>query len=230
VYFIKLVNKYGESGLYPELGESYYAIGAKFGNSTPYVLYPDEVLVDKDVYCEQVKDFGRKAAKKYAEYEASGKKHRLIDAEYQPAWGQGNISMTPISLCRYVAAVANGGKMMRPRYVSNDTIAEFRQLLSEDEAQVLQECMKGQAAGRFGELSSHIGGKTGTPTRADKASTSGKSNDALYAFFVDASASANGHPIAVVIRMERVNDYSRLALKMAHDVVIPVLQEQGYIL
>lgn len=230
VYFIKLVNKYGESGLYPELGESYYAIGAKFGNSTPYVLYPDEVLVDKDVYCKQVKDFGRKAAKKYAEYEASGKKHRLIDAEYQPAWGQGDISMTPISLCRYVAAVANGGKMMRPRYVSNDTIAVFRQLLSEDEAQVLQECMKGQAAGRFGELSSHIGGKTGTPTRTDKASTSGKSNDALYAFFVDASASANSHPIAVVIRMERVNDYSRLALKMAHDVVIPVLREQGYIL
>ena len=229
VYYIKLVNKYGESGLYPELADLYYAVGARFGNATPYVLYPDEVLTDKNSYYKQVVDFGRNAANKYAAYESSGVKHRLIDAEYQPAWGQGNISMTPVSLCRYVAAIANGGRMMRPRYVSTDTIAEYKQLLSLDEALILQDCMKGQAAGRFGELSSHIGGKTGTPTRADKASSQGKSNDAIYAFFIDETATVSGHPLAIVVRMERVNDYSRLVIQMTRDVIIPVLREQGYI-
>ena len=230
VYFEKLVNGYGEMGLYPELAELCYAVGANFGTSTPYVLYPDQAITKEAAYKTQMEEFGRAAAQKFAKYEASGEKHRLIDAEFQPSWGQGEVSMTPLSLCRYVAAVANDGVMMYPRYKDIDSTFVYKQLFSADEARVLQECMKAQAAGRFGDFSTHIGGKTGTPTRTDRTKSNRKSNDALYCFFVDSEGTTSGHPIAVVIRMERVNDYSRLAMRMAREVVLPVLKEGGYII
>ena len=230
IYFIKLTSRYGGQGLYPELARLYYAVGAGFGRSVPYVLYPDQVITGEESYIEQVEQFGEAAAAKYADYVQSTERHRLRDAEYQPAWGQGELTMTPLALCRYVAACANGGGMMYPRYQSRDSVHLYRQLMSTEEAEVLQNCMKGQADGRFGDISRHIGGKTGTPGRADRAKgRNGQSNDALYCFFVDKEGAASGHPLAVVIRLERVNDYSRLAVKMANEVVIPVLREKGYL-
>lgn len=230
IYFIKLVNRYGEYGLYPELEPLYYAVGVTFDGMTPYVLYPDKTIVGEEMYSKRLMDFGETAASKYAAYEVSGQYHRLIDAEYQPTWGQGKLAMSPLALCRYVGAVAQNGTMMYPRYVASDPIVEYRQLLSPDEARVLQSCMKAQAEGRFGNFSSHIFGKTGTPNRVDKSKRSGKSNDALYCFYVDAEGTTNGHPLAVVVRLERVNDYSRLAMQMTREVVLPVLREKGYIL
>ncbi len=152
----------------------------------------------------------------------------MNDAAYQPAWGQG-VTMSPLALCRYIATIANDGIMMKPRYCSIDSIQVYKQLLSNDEAELLKECMRGQAEGKFGEYSSYIGGKTGTPNRADPSKKSGKSNDALYAFFIDADITTAKHSIACVIRLERVNANSKLALKMAQEVVIPVLKEKGYI-
>lgn len=229
VYFIKLINQYGSKGLYPELASLYYAVGAGFGSAVPYVLYPHEVITSKESYTSQVESFGVRARQKYAEYEESMTPHRLIDSEYQPSWGQGELTMTPISLCRFVATVANDGKMMYPRYEGSDSVYVYEEMFSADEARLLQNCMKKQAAGRFGEYSINIGGKTGTPTRTDKAKPSGKSNDALYCFFIEGEATISGSPLAVVVRLERVNDYSRLAIAMANEVVIPVLKEKGYI-
>ena len=229
VYFIKLLNKYGEKGLYPEISKLFYATGVGFGKATPYVLYPDQVITSEQSYITLVEDFGKKAADKYSIYETSGTRHRLIDSEYQPAWGQGEVSMTPLALCNYVAACANNGKMMYPRYESGDSIRLYKQLLSTEEAQVIQDCMKGQAEGRFGDISEHIGGKSGTPSRSDRGNPTGKSNDALYCFFVDGGGTTSGHPLSIVIRLERVNDYSRLAMQMAEEVVIPALRKNGYI-
>lgn len=226
VYFIKLLNRYGPKGLYPELSEIYYAIGANFGLSTPYVLYPEQVITSEPSYRKQMESFGEIAARNYSLYEASGIRHRLNNAEYQPAWGQ-NVTMTPLSLCRYVAAIANDGKMMAPRYNTSDSVSVHKQIMNKEEARILQDCMKAQSAGRFG---SHIGGKTGTPSRTDRTKATGQSNDALYCFFVDAAGTPSEHPLAVVIRLERVNDYSRIAMQMANDVVLPVLREKGYII
>ena len=229
VAFIKWINSYGENGLYPELADLCYAVGAGFGNATPYVLFPDQVITSEESYKTQMVDFGKASVKKFEEYEASGVRHRLIDAEYQPCWGQGQVTMTPLALCRYVAAIANDGRMMYPRFLASDSTYVYKQLFPAEEAQVLQSCMKSQAAGRFGEISEYIGGKTGTPSRADRAKASGKSNDAVYCYFIDSQGTKSDHPIAVVIRLELVNDYSRLAIKMANEVVIPVLREKGYI-
>ena len=135
--------------------------------------------------------------------------------------------MTPLSLCRYVAAIANDGKMMAPRDHISDSVSVHKQIMNKEEARILQDCMKAQSAGRFG---SHIGGKTGTPSRTDRTKATGQSNDALYCFFVDAAGTPSEHPLAVVIRLERVNDYSRIAMQMANDVVLPVLREKGYII
>lgn len=231
IYFIKLTSRYGENGLYPELAELYYAIGANFGSTVPYVLFPDQTITGEKAYRSKVEAFGKNAADKYSKYEESGTRHRLIDSEYQPSWGQGEVSLSPIALCRYVAAVANDGIMAYPRYVATDSARVFKRLMSPEEAHILQDCMKAQAAGRFGEISSHIGGKTGTPNRTDLSKGKrGKSNDALYCFYVDGNETTSGKPLAVVVRLERVNDFSRIAVKMSNDVVIPVLREHGYIL
>ena len=231
VYFIKLINKYGDKGLYPELSELFYSVGAGFGGLTPYTLYPDQVITSEESFKKQMLDFGELAARKYTAYEESGRRHRLIDGEYQPAWGEGQVSMTPLALCRYIAAIANDGKMMYPRYKTSDSVFVYKQLLSEENAKVLQDCMKGQAEGRFGEISNQIYGKTGTPTRTDRAKgRDGRSNDAIYCLFADAAATTGGHPLAIVIRLERTNDYSRIAMQMTREVVLPVLREKGYLL
>lgn len=230
IYFIKLLNQYGEEGLYPELAYLYYSVGAGFGNAMPYTLYPEQFITSENSYNKQMSDFGEKAATRYSEYEASETRHKMNDAEYQPAWGQGQVIMSPLSLCRYVAAIANDGVMMSPRYSSEDSVKVYRQLLSADEARLLQDCMKGQAADKFGEYSSHIGGKTGTPNRVDRSKAGGISNDALYAFFIDADGTAAGNPLAVVVRLERVNANSKLAMQMVREVVLPMLKEKGYIL
>jgi len=230
VYFIKLINRYGDKGLYPELASLYYAVGAGFGSAVPYVLYPHDAITGEESFTSQVENFGARARREYAAYEERRIPHRLIDAEYQPAWGQGELTMTPISICRLVATIANDGKMMCPRYEASDSVKVYRDMFSAEEARLLQNCMKKQAEGRFGENSIHIGGKTGTPTRTDRAKRSGKSNDALYCFFIEGEGTTSGHPLAVVVRLERVNDYSRLAIAMTNEVVIPVLKEKGYIL
>ena len=227
IYFIKLLNRDGR--LYPELSEILYSVGGNFGNAKSYVLYPEANITSEEAYARIVTEFGDKATKKYSDYVASEERHKLNDAEYQPAWGQGAVTLSPIALCRYVAAVANDGRMMYPRYTASDTTYVYKQLLSPEEAHVLQNCMKAQAAGRFGSLDGHIYGKTGTPSRADRASRKGQTNDALYCFFVDGDATTSSHPIAVTVRMERVNDYSRIAMRLTNDVVLPTLRKNNYI-
>lgn len=228
VYFIRLLNHYD---LYDELAELYYSVGARWGYSTPYVLFPNMSITDKRSYTARIRQFGDNAVAKFARYEESGIRHRLIDAEYQPSWGQGEVSMSPLSMARYLGAIAMNGEMYYPRYCEADSVKVYRRLMSAEEAHVLQSCMKGQAAGRFGELSAYIGGKTGTPSRTDPSKgRHGSTNDAIYGFFIDGGATTAGHPLAIVIRLERVNDYSRLAIQMAKEVVIPVLRENGYLL
>lgn len=227
VYFIKLLNQYGEAGLYPELATLYYAVGAGFGKDVPYTLYPDDVITREEIYRDKMINFGKKAAKKYSDYVSSGERHKLNDAEYQPAWGQGEVVMTPLAICRYISAVVNGGVLMTPRYVTKDSVKVFKQLLTTEEACVLQDCMRFQAAGRFGDFSEHIGGKTGTPSRSN--GHGGVTNDAIYTFFIDADGTTSGTPLVVTIRLERVMTYSKIAIQLANEVVLPTLKEKGYI-
>ena len=227
IYFIKLLNLFGEK-LYPILAELYYSVGAKFGGSVPYTLSPDEVITSEKAYTDKVISFGRVATDKFSRYLESGMRHKLNDWEYQPSWGMGQLEMTPLSLARYVAAIANDGKMMQPRYMASDSVKVYKELFTEEEAHILQTCMKGQAAGKFGEMSKYMAGKTGTPERVSSRSGA-TTNDALYCFYIESAGTMAGHPLSVVIRLERVNGNSGLAMQMAREVVLPILKENGYI-
>lgn len=93
------------------------------------------------------------------------------------AYGQGVIEVTPMEMARVVAAIANGGVMMRPHFVKDVRLhdqvveeaepSEMGQPLSRESASKLQKMMadvtsKGTARGVFKGLKTSVAGKTGS--------------------------------------------------------------------
>lgn len=223
VAFIKWA---AEHNLYPEMGDIWWKVGMQIGKNVPYYLYPEKTLSSERAFKKEVAAIGRQASAAYKAYRKEGKRHRLIDGAYQEAWGQGRLSSTPLALARYLGAVGAGGVLMRPKYTLSDTTAVMDTLMSEESAKVLMDCMKAQAGNRFAEFTDEIGGKTGTPVRECRMGSDGLMNDAWYGFVFKGS---NGHPYAVVTRLERVRATSSLAMEYTSSVLLPALRECGYL-
>ncbi len=222
VFFIKSAARHD---LYGDLGSLFWRMGAHVGKLKSYYLYPDETLTVENRFKKYVDTLGFSAVSKFRDYEETGIRHRLIDAEYQETWGQGQLTCTPLALARYLGAVGNNGILMSPKYTTFEPTTVLDTLMSKGEADALFSCMKHQAAGRFAEFGVEIGGKTGTPVRVDRQSRSGLCNDAWYAFVVK----VNGHPYSVVVRLERVHANSSLAMDFAKQIILPVLSECNYL-
>lgn len=223
VWFIKTA---AGDNLYGDMGVIFWNVGVRIGNQTPYCLNPDEMMTTRKDYNDEINEIGRNAVSKYETYIDNGKRHRLIDAEYQESWGQGRLSGTPLALARYLGSIGHGGALMRPKYRLSDTTYVMEKLMSRESAATLARCMRAQAGNRFAAYTDQIGGKTGTPVRSDRMSPSGLKNDAWYGFIF---IGANGHPYAGVVRLERVNANSRLAMEFTEKVFLPVLKECGYL-
>lgn len=112
---------------------------------------------------------------------------------------------------------------MESRFCSKDSIRIKEVLLTEEEAGIMQSAMQYQAKGSFGLLSSTIGAKTGTPERAFQ---NGKMNDAWHTFFILGEETTNKHPIAVCVRLERVNATSSIATDFSKEI-LKILHETG---
>lgn len=223
VFFIKSAAR---KNLYQELSYLYWIVGAHIGKYKSYYLYPDETITPEYRYKKHVDTLGYRAVSKFRDYEETGSRHRLIDCEYQEVWGQGQLTCTPLALARYLGAVGNNGLLMTPKYAFSEPTAALDTLMSKKEASALFSCMKNQAAGRFDEFGVEIGGKTGTPVRVDRQSRTVRCNDAWYSCVVKGK---NGHPYSVVVRMERVNANSLLAIDFTKQIILPVLSECDYL-
>ena len=219
IYFIKTLNNLD---LYGEYGRLCWECGVPFDGLLPYGLYSDEIATNKKMFDEAINKARTIGLDKWAIYKDSGEHRKLNDHEWGYAWGQ-SISASPLFVARLVGAIGNGGVLMESRFCSKDSIRIKEVLLTEEEAGIMQSAMQYQAKGSFGLLSSTIGAKTGTPERAFQ---NGKMNDAWHTFFILGEETTNKHPIAVCVRLERVNATSSIATDFSKEI-LKILHETG---
>lgn len=144
----------------------------------------------------------------------------------QTAIGQGNTTVSPLHMCMLVSAIANDGILMEPymvdRIVSEDgnevsktEPVEYGQLISNDEAELLQSYMaavveEGTAEKvDFGDLT--VYGKTGTAEYSDDKSVT-------HSWFVGYAVGENGKKLAVAVIMESAGYGSKYAAPLASKV------------
>lgn len=145
------------------------------------------------------------------------------------SWGQGELIATPASMARVVSAIANGGVMMRNRFIMKISDSTLKPepgvaLLKEaGAAAAMTDYMKKQSANKQHRLGIYVAGKTGTPERMVKGE---RINDGWYVFFAP-KATGPGH-IVVCIRIEDTRG-SSVAVRLAGSHVIPMLTKFGYI-
>lgn len=245
-YFINLVNEYD---LYDELKNIYYAAGIRLERRNTYNLrYKTDTVNDElDHIVNTTRSDALSLWNAYQKDKANGRyvngrdRQRLRKGPWMWAWGQGTMDATPLAMARVVSAVANDGAMPHTRYIMNEEVST-QELTSKNNALALIGFMRGQYADhsiRKNDLDDYktLGGKTGTPHRSYTAYNRRKAenkNDGWYVFYVDnKSVDKSRHNIAVAVRMERVGlsgGSSTDAMWLSRRVVIPVLEENGYII
>lgn len=250
-YFINLVN---DNDLYYALANIYEAAGVSIGNTTPYYLTNEYTPEIKRVFRKKIETNRRKAIEKYEEYKDKNE-HKIMDArEWKWAWGQGyehyELQASPLNMARVVSAVVNKGKMPVTQYVMSKSryAKKLRneheiELLPSRSAKILKGYMRDEARNQEKrqerteegkkvsvKLPGYVGGKTGTPERYHYVNHKRETlNDGWYMFFVEGEHSKDGHPLAVVVRMER-GVGSRSAVFLTEQVVLEALYANGYII
>nr|MBP9559771.1 penicillin-binding protein 2 [Synergistaceae bacterium] len=119
--------------------------------------------------------------------------------------GQGYVLMTPVQLLRAYAAIANGGKLVKPR-INSKAIPEYTKLeVAQEIIKIMQEGLREVASTGTGRRASSFGvqiaGKTGTAQNAhgeDHAWFAGyaPANAPRYAVVVIAEAGKGGGAVA----------------------------------
>lgn len=245
-----------ERVLYNDLAEIYMAAGLSVSTPatmTPYVFSQDELSPsDKESFVAQMNTMGQNAVREYRLYwkrhdrvprnaRAGTRFKKMNMFETAMAWGQGNLTASPLAMARIASTVINGGQLTPTRYVLGTgsgsdyqpaPVAEPIRIFSAMSAETLAGFMrketnkhKGKNNGtRYPNLVGldSIGGKTGTPERGAV-----KMNDGWYICFVHSAHT--GSDLGIAIRLERINDLtSGQAVQAVSDIVVPVLNETGY--
>ena len=246
-YFINSVN---DQQLYPNLGLLYRAVGAGLSydigknprSSYPYFLTPDEYPRSAVEFDEILGDISAQSYRTYKMYLREREPgHRLRRANRKwnwwasnMPWGQGALRATPLTMARVASIPVNGGQLTPTRFLLQkgkkliDPEKEI-DIMPAESARLLKSMMIDEAAVHTGLAPYNsslygLGGKTGTPERERKDGSS--SNDAWYIFFLQPSGS---DPLSVAVRLERTEDrLSGVAVKVVHDIVMPVLRRYGY--
>lgn len=146
----------------------------------------------------------------------TGQPWRIGDT-YNVSIGQGDLTLTPIRLLSMIAAIANGGKMMKPHLlVSEEPIAVFDFSEWKDALKEIQLGMRDAVAKNYGtanllfDLPYRTAGKTGSAQVANKKKTN--------AFFVGYGP-FDDPQIAILILVEDAKEGSLNAVPIAKDVL-----------
>ncbi|MBC3788748.1 FtsW/RodA/SpoVE family cell cycle protein [Spirosoma utsteinense] len=147
------------------------------------------------------------------------------------AWGQGQLTATPVSLARMAGAIANKGLMQPSRYVLDQAgkaqpVPAGRSIGRPAYADQLQAFMIEQSnpgAGRSKISAVRVAGKTGTPERIVQGI---QRNDGWYVFF---APTPDGRSKTVVSVRIELGESSADAVNLANTIVAPILQERGYL-
>ncbi len=158
----------------------------------------------------------------YAKSTAEVDSNTSLGDVMQVSIGQGTTSVTPMHMNMITCAIANGGMLMKPYFVSEIKSAEgksvkvfspseYKRLMSKDQAQILtgmmEEVVKSGTGSKLKGLSYTAAGKTGSAEYADSTSDS-------HAWFTG-FAPAEDPEIAVTIIVENAGSGGSFAVPIA---------------
>jgi cell division protein FtsI/penicillin-binding protein 2 len=233
VYFIRLVNDFK---LDNQMADVYQAAGvsvANRGNHGFENLYdPVAWSVIRKRWAKVFNDKSRRVY--YNQPTGDEKKDRdRLKSEFSGlAWGQGQMTATPLAMARVTGSVANHGVMQSAKYLFKSSLPAPVQrdsaitVTSGTNADFIAHCMHEQVATKniADALKIDIAGKTGTPERGVFGND--KNYDGWFMFFIQSAKTK--HPMAVCIRIEKAQG-SGQAVRMAQHAVIPVLEQLHYL-
>ncbi|MBR5398292.1 MAG: FtsW/RodA/SpoVE family cell cycle protein [Bacteroidales bacterium] len=221
IYFVKSLN---DLDLFNEALRLYRACGVCFNGKQSYCLYSNVCTTNIDSLKADLARIRETGLRKYNNYCNSRKQRRLVDYEWTMAWGQGPVKASPIAVARLIGAIVNNGVLMKSKFNREEPDTVLDTLLTSHNAELLRKNMKPLRNAKI-----KICGKTGTSERYDRLSPKRKTNDAWYGAYIDGSLNPKtGHPLAVVVRFERVNAMSTLAVNYVDKYLLGVLQNLGY--
>ena len=246
-YFINLIN---DCKLYEQLGSIYATVGIRIGDVAPYSIYRNKNSIDNEQFRKVIYDSGQDGVNSYDNYIEKRKERKeykkMNNAEWQWAWGQGNMDASPLNMSRVVSIVANDGKMLDTKYVlkGNDDLRvpmkmPSTQVVSDAEANILKEYMRNETnkhkVKHNYDFPNNMGGKTGTAQRIIQVRNKVTNqldektmNDGWYMFFIESSK--ENAPLSIAVRMERLpGGNSSMAVRLTDKIIIRVLQDLDYI-
>ena len=226
VYFIRLANEYT---LDNEMANIYLATGMNIDYVGGYSFNDTHTVADRAGILQHWHDSSFVVRRKLYNILSYPKRYR---SEFSGlAWGQGQLTTTPVALARMAGAIANRGVMQPSRYVLRrggqtvpvaTGVAVARQPESADR---IRDFMIEQSnpGGRAKISISRVAGKTGTPERMVLGE---KINDGWYVFF---APTPNGRSHTVTCVRIELTKSSADAVKLANTVIAPILKERGYL-
>ena len=226
VYFIRIANDYA---LDNELAKLYLATGMNIDYVGGYSFNDTHIAADKARILQHWRDSAFVVRRKLYNIISYPKRYR---SEFSGlAWGQGQLTTTPVALARMAGAVANRGIMQPSRYVLRRAgqtvpVAAGVPLMNQPAyADRLRDFMIEQSnpGGRAKISVSRVAGKTGTPERMVLGE---KQNDGWYVFF---APTPNGRSHTVTCIRIELTKSSADAVKLANTTVAPILRERGYL-
>ena len=226
VYFIRMANEYA---LDNELANIYMATGMNIDYVGGYSFNDTHTANDKAQTLQHWRDSAFVVRRNLYKSLTYPKRYRSELSGL--AWGQGQLTTTPVALARMAGAIASRGIMHPSRYVLRrgeqamplaKGVALTHQPVYADR---LREFMIEQSnpGGRPKISLSRVAGKTGTPERLVLGE---KYNDGWYVFFAP-TPSGRSHTVTC-IRIE-LTESSADAVKLANLVVAPILRGRGYL-
>lgn len=233
-YFINLLN---DKDLFDDLAFTYGDLGISINGKRSYGLKYEKPT---DEWLNMVTAPRDNSIAYYKKYKESGKWSQMNDAKkpicWSWAWGQNGIDATPLAMARTISVVANNGVLPKTRFLLTD---DKENVSIVESSTVLKGYLRSTASKHDHFKGESIAGKTGTPERLNKTKkVSGvplKMNDGWYICYIDNAKIKTEEnlitsPIAVAIRMERLNNgYSSNAVNLMKKVVIETLDDLKYI-
>jgi cell division protein FtsI/penicillin-binding protein 2 len=223
-YFIKFVN---DKDLYDELADIYRTVGTRVVHEQPYsMFYKEDHRID--TVMQSVSKGAVRRYRRYMEEVArTGKREPLRDAAWSLAWGQGELSASPLAMARVASIAAGSGSMPVTRLTMNDANESVKvEGLSKQDLDYLRYCMGAEAAKHKFGVKTY--GKTGTAQRT-VAMVKGREIKEQDGWYMGYFEGAQG-PIAFALRIER-GPGSGNAVKIVEEVLMPVFKDKslGYV-
>lgn len=231
VYFIKLIN---DKDLQVPLFNIYDALGMNILNRGGYHFQrPEDYNSEK--YFREWDKFVSKGKTIFNSQRLMNTRRRLQSPYSDLAWGQGELTATPLQMAKMSAALADSGVMQPSRFLykswNNKTSLQKPQAIARQPlmAETISGYMREQSAKVAAASGLDVRGKTGSPER-DKVIKAGKKitlkrvTDAWYTFFVQSPKLKA--PVAFTIRIEEVGN-SEFAKTLAIEL-LKQLKGAGY--